>query len=92
MPGRLRFLPAKPLSLFHSEDGLRISWRKRGLECMGLAAGICLLMIPAGCGLQLETGYQYRPLNASSTERRAYYAPAFTAEKSAVDEEKKGAH
>jgi hypothetical protein len=42
--------------------------------------------------MQLETGYQYHPLNASSTERRAYYAPAFTAEKSAADQEKKGNH
>jgi hypothetical protein len=69
-----------------------MSWRKSGLKCIGIATGIVLAMLAAGCGMQLETGYQYRPLNASSTERRAYYAPAFTAEKSAADQEKKGNH
>jgi len=69
-----------------------MSWQKSELEWIGTAAGIALAILMAGCGMQLETGYQYRPLNASSTERRAYYAPAFTAEKSAAEQEKKGNH
>jgi hypothetical protein len=48
------------------------------------------IWLVGGCGMQLETGYQYRPLNASATQRRAYYAPAFTPEKSAAEQEKKG--
>lgn len=63
------------------------AWKKLNQTAGCLAAAIFLL---AGCGMQLETGYQYRPLNASATQRRAYYAPAFTAEKSAADQEKKG--
>ena len=40
-----------------------------------LAAGVAM-----GCHEELETGYKPRTLNASSTDRRAYYAPAFTPE------------
>jgi hypothetical protein len=50
---------------------------------------VATLLLVGGCGMQLETGYQYRPLNASATQRRAYYAPAFTPEKSAAEQEKK---
>jgi hypothetical protein len=55
------------------------------------AAGLLAVAVLAwGCSMKLETGYQYRPLNASSAQRRAYYAPAFSPEKSAADQEKKG--
>jgi len=42
-----------------------------------------------GCGPQLETGYKYRPLNATPTERRAYYASPFSPEKAAADQERR---
>lgn len=43
----------------------------------------------AGCSMKLETGYTYRPLNATSAQRRAYYAPAFSPEKTAADQDNK---
>lgn len=49
-----------------------------------LAAGAAM-----GCHEELETGYKPRTLNASSTDRRAYYAPAFTPE--ATPDDNKGA-
>jgi hypothetical protein len=51
-------------------------------------AVIALALYAVGCGMQLETGYQYRPLNASTADRRAYYAPAFSPEKSAAEQGK----
>ena len=48
------------------------------------AAGV----VVAGCGMDLETGYKYRPLNASAAERRGYYAPAFSPEKTAAQHER----
>lgn len=57
-------------------------WRKQGL--LAIAAGMLL----AGCGMQLETGYQYRPLTASTAERRGYYAPDFSPEKAAAQHER----
>lgn len=63
------------------------AWMKSCWSVPSLALAAILL---AGCGMQLETGYQYRPLNASAIQRRAYYASPFTAEKSAADQEKKG--
>lgn len=59
-------------------------WRRAA----GLIAVAALLGAVAGCSMQLETGYTYRPLNASATQRRAYYAPAFSPEKSAAEHEK----
>jgi hypothetical protein len=54
-----------------------------------LAAGLLLCLSVAGCGMKLETGYDYRPLTASSAERRAYYASPFSPEKAAAEHEKK---
>jgi hypothetical protein len=45
----------------------------------------------AGCETELETGYKPRPLNATSTDRRAYYAPPFTPEAVTTPEEDKPA-
>ena len=38
----------------------------------------------AGCSSALETGYVPRPLGATSTERRGYYASPFTPEAAAA--------
>ncbi len=55
--------------------------RRRLLRLAGClvsaAAGSALL--PA-CEPMLETGYKPRPLNATDADRRAYYAPPFSAE------------
>jgi len=45
-----------------------------------LLAGVLGTTILGGCSSELETGYKPRLLNASSTDRRAYYAAPFTAE------------
>jgi hypothetical protein len=58
--------------------------RLRGL----FALGLMLLSLASGCGMDLETGYKYRPLDASTAQRKAYYANAFTPEKSAAESEK----
>ena len=43
--------------------------------------GTLALTALAGCGSStLETGYKPRPLNASDTERRAYYSSKYTKE------------
>jgi hypothetical protein len=59
--------------------------RLRGLFALGL---MLLLSLAFGCGMDLETGYKYRPLDASTAQRKAYYANAFTPEKSAAESEK----
>jgi hypothetical protein len=41
---------------------------------------IAVLACVVGCEPKLETGYVPRPLNSTPDERRAYYAPEFTAE------------
>ena len=46
-------------------------------------------ILTAGCGSsKLETGYQPRPLNASDTERRAYYSGKYTKEAVRADQER----
>lgn len=57
---------------------------------LGPFAALALFL--GGCGMQLETGYQYRPLNASAVQRRAYYASPFTQEKTAAEQEKQGSN
>jgi hypothetical protein len=43
----------------------------------------------AGCGSsKLETGYTPRPLNASDTERRAYYSGKYTKEAVKAEQER----
>ncbi len=44
----------------------------------------------SGCETELETGYKPRPLNATSTDRRAYYAPPFTSEATPPAQDKSG--
>ena len=47
-----------------------------------VAAGLLATLSAAqGCGSnKLETGYQYTPLGATPTQRRAYYAGPFSPE------------
>lgn len=53
-----------------------------------LAAGLMVLL---GWGIggcrsgKLETGYRYRPLGANEAQRRAFYAPEYSREASAVE-------
>lgn len=49
-----------------------------------LAPVLALVGISAGCSSALETGYAYRPLGSTSTERRGYYASPFTPEAAAA--------
>jgi hypothetical protein len=42
-----------------------------------------------GCGMDLETGYKYRPLGASAVERRGYYASPYSPERNAAEQEHK---
>lgn len=63
----------------------RIGWRGRMI-----AAGTLLMVGTTGCGMQLETGYAYRPLNSTEAQRRAYYASPFSPEKSAGEKDKGG--
>jgi hypothetical protein len=47
------------------------------------------LVFAAGCGSsKLETGYEPRPLNATDTERRAYYSGKYTKESVKADQER----
>ena len=48
-----------------------------------------LTLMAAGCGSRtLETGYTPRPLNASDTERRAYYSGKYTKEAVRAEQER----
>lgn len=61
-------------------------WKTIGCKIGAMSVSAACI---GGCGMQLETGYQYRPLNASAVQRRAFYASPFTDEKSAAEQEKK---
>ena len=53
------------------------------------AVAAALALLAAGCGSrQLETGYTPRPLNASDTERRAYYSSKYTKEAVRAEQER----
>ena len=46
-----------------------------GLISLNRCRRLCLLgmlVIAGGCGMDLETGYKYRPLGSSAVERRGY--------------------
>jgi len=50
-------------------------------------------LLSTGCGMELETGYKYRPLNATAVQRRGYYATPYSQEKAAAEQEaKQGSH
>ena len=53
------------------------------------AVAVSAMWLLAGCGMELETGYKYRPLNASTVQRRAYYASPYSPEKTAAEQEQK---
>jgi hypothetical protein len=60
--------------------------RGRRLRLVAVAASAVWLV---GCGAELETGYKYRPLNASPVQRRAFYASPYSPEKTAAEQEQK---
>lgn len=51
---------------------------------LGLVAAA---LTAVGCQSTLEDGYKPRPLNASTAQRRAYYASPFTPEAAAAEQE-----
>ncbi len=55
-----------------------------GMSC----GGLILLAVLSGCQPTLETGYRPRPLNASEAQMRGYYAPAFSRDSRAAEEER----
>ena len=61
-----------------------------------LQRSVRLLALPAlilaGCGTTgvLETGYDYRSLNSTEVERRAFYADAYSLEAIRAQQETKG--
>ena len=56
---------------------------------LGSAAIVAVAIVGVGCGsAKLETGYVPRPLNASDTERRAYYSGKYTKEAVRADQER----
>jgi hypothetical protein len=63
--------------------------RKEVAVQIALVAAASLAFWLAGCGYELETGYKYRPLNASSVQRRGYYASPYSPEKDAAEQEQK---
>jgi len=72
---------------------MKVGWFQFNLR-FALAGSIAFavvgtLVITTGCGMDLETGYKYRPLGASAVERRAYYASPYSPEKNAAEQEHK---
>lgn len=66
-------------------------WAGSGARIVASSSVAALLLLGiAGCGMQLETGYAYRPLNSTEPQRRAYYASPFSPEKSAAQKDKGG--
>ena len=49
--------------------------------------GAALALAAGGCQSTLEDGYKPHALNASSAQRRAYYASPFTPEAAAAEQE-----
>lgn len=51
------------------------------VRCRLVAVGALAVVVLSGCSTpKLETGYEPRPLNASGTQRRGYYAGPFSRE------------
>ena len=58
-----------------------------------VSAAPLLGFFAGGCSMELETGYKYRPLNATPVQRRGYYASPYSQEKAAAEQEnKQGVH
>jgi hypothetical protein len=58
-----------------------------------LSAVVLPGFLSIGCGMELETGYKYRPLNATPVQRRGYYASPYSMDKAAAEQEaKQGSH
>jgi len=58
-----------------------------------LSMALSAVLFVTGCGMELETGYKYRPLNATPVQRRGYYASPYSQEKAAAEQEtKQGSH
>lgn len=54
---------------------------------MVLRSAVLLLgvWVSLGCKSQLETGYDYRPLNSTASQRRGYYAAPYSPEAQAAE-------
>ena len=52
-----------------------------------LATAGALAAFSAGCQSTLETGYKPTPLDASDSQRRAFYAPAYSPQMRAAQED-----
>jgi len=59
------------------------------VNCCRKLVLLAMLVVAGGCGMDLETGYKYRPLGASAVERRGYYASPYSPEKSAAEQQHK---
>jgi len=56
-----------------------------------LTIGLWVLLGASGCESTLETGYKPAPLDASDSQRRAFYAPAYSPDaRAARDDPAKG--
>jgi hypothetical protein len=58
-------------------------------RCIANLAIVGLLLLAGGCAETLVTGYAPHKLSSSDAERRAYYAPPFSPEANAREQEKK---
>jgi|SRR6185312_7988969 len=92
-PDGFRFFRLGRISSLHQIREFLMHCKLVRAACFGVMCGGVLLVM-GGCGMQLETGYTYRPLDASAVQRRAYYASPYSPEKTAAQQENKqnGAH
>ena len=68
---------------------MRSVTRKTKASRLLLSSAFLSAGLAGGCGSsKLETGYTPRPLNASDTERRAYYSGKYTKEAVRADQER----
>ena len=71
----------------------RMAWIYNPLVARPLAGvagllGVLIIVAGGGCSTDLVTGYQPRRLGDGPVERRAYYAPKFTPEAKAAEQER----